>query len=119
MRNINNISKIWIFLLLSVCIISCNESPQRFYENDIKRIPIQGKIIKKYIDYDNHASTIIEFRDSQGHIKKYLPFYFYKLYEIVQEGDSICKLSGSLEYRIFRKDTVIKLYPVIDGDTLR
>ncbi|HVW99110.1 MAG TPA: hypothetical protein VHA52_01505, partial [Candidatus Babeliaceae bacterium] len=61
----------------------------------------------------------IKLKDSTGNIKDYSPFCFYGLYEAVQKNDSLCKPSGSLEYRIYRKDTVIKLYPVIDGDTLR
>jgi hypothetical protein len=98
---------------------SCNEDPKDFYRNDVKKLLIEGTVVEKYVDYNNHASTVIELEDSHGKIKKYIPFYFYGLYKAVRKDDSICKSKGSLEYRIFRKDTIIKLYPIIDGDTLK
>ena len=108
-----------IVILALLFFSSCYTDCRKTYEVEIKKELIQGIVMGKFINYDKHGSPTIKLKDSQGDIEEYIPMCFYNLYEAVQQYDSLCKPSGSLEYRIYRKDTVIKLYPVIDGDTLR
>ena len=107
------------FVILSIIICnSCATNPKKYYNHYVKGLSIKGLVIKKYLDRNHHMYPIIRLRDSAG-LWDYNPVRFYQLYETVQKGDSIMKQKGSLEYRIYRSDTVIKLYPVIDGDTLK
>ena len=104
-----------LFAVFLFIFSSCYTNPKKYYEQEVKQVLINGLVIKKYLDSNDHMYPTIKLKDTSG-ILDYSPIRFYKLYEIVKIGDSISKPKGSLEYRVFRKDTIIKIYPVIDGD---
>lgn len=97
--------KIILVILTAVICCSCSNC----YEYTI-RLDFTGLIVDKKEDLNNHAYPSFEIK--QDSVKKsFGGVSFYDLYDLVDIGDSLIKKSGSLDFKIVKKDTIIYYLP--------
>ncbi|MBK6265376.1 hypothetical protein JKA74_10025 [Marivirga sp. S37H4] len=96
-------SLILVIILMPIIFFMNMESTEnrrcrRF--NDYKLYSLNGTIAFKYIDKPNHAMETLSFED--GTEENEVPIFVDELFEFIQPGDSICKVSGSTELLVYR-----------------
>ena len=94
-----------ISLLIIVIAIAFYFFGENVYDRNIRLLMeenFQGEIIHKYIDYDNHAYSIIVLKNSEEIALS------SNLDRIVEIGDSISKTKNDSLYWVYKKsDTII------------
>jgi hypothetical protein len=102
---------------LTMVFVSCFDCKD-YFRNDVKRREIKGIITHKYEDMGNHAAPMIMI-DSSQKITEMNLFNIFDLFTHCSVGDSIYKAKGSLDYKLFTKDTVLFFNPICDEEIIR
>lgn len=96
---------LFVFFLFVFSILSewLSVSPDDL-RKDYFSLKYSGVVANKYIDKENHAYRIIDFKDKT---RITIPSNSYELFEHIVIGDSLKKDSGSLLGFIIKKDTTL------------
>lgn len=81
--------------------------------NDYLDHQIIGTIESKYIDKQNHAFKTLNFTNGKREVE--VTLFVKGLYDFLQSGDSIRKISGNSELKVFRNNQE-KTFNVIQAD---
>jgi hypothetical protein len=89
-------------------------------ENIIKSKNVNGKIIAKYIDIENHSYKMIKLIRSNGQKVK-LDFSFDKsgFYDYIEIDDTLIKEQGSIEVRVKNKNKNKNKIYILDYNCVR
>lgn len=102
----------WLVLMMGIIgiVLLCGQfkTCDEFQESYTSKKELSGIIVKKFLDPQNHDGREIELSDGNTFT---LINGLADLWEVIEVGDSIHKTIGSLEFAIYRSDTVIKMLP--------
>ena len=98
------IGLIAVIVFFIVITISTNRSHEKFCET-FKESKFSGKVIKKYINKDQHLYETLVYLNSAEIDSMTFNTDHSDFYSFVEVGDSIIKIERSNEIRIDNKDT--------------
>ncbi|PZF71870.1 hypothetical protein [Taibaiella soli] len=113
--------KFWILISVvggTIFTTSCNNSCESYNNNIVRSREYNFTIDSLFRDPKNHTVPTIVY--TQNGKKRLLGLFdIDDLYNAAEVGDSVSKASGQLEYKLFKKDTILSFYPFCDGKDLR
>ena len=95
-----------IIIIVGIYFIITREYSDQDYLKEIKRHklrPFQGKVIKKYIDENQHYYHKVIFNNPYKYNNTIHLDHQIDLFNLIKIGDSLIKKSGSLKVRIIRE----------------
>lgn len=96
-RTIIGILLVTILFFLIVCLLPTLKDSECIWNNELKKIKLNGVVTKKYIDSTNHSFPFLEIKQfvSDTVIKVGLVGDTSNAYNIISVGDTIAKTKGS------------------------
>ena len=107
-----SVTGIVITIVLFYLLPTIHETVCSRYKTDVKNENVKGKVIRKFIDIENHSRKFTEIISNHIDTIKYdLTLDISGIYEYLNVNDSVVKESGNYNFAIKResKDTVFVL----------
>ncbi|MEM7512589.1 MAG: hypothetical protein AAF388_16765 [Bacteroidota bacterium] len=100
-----------IYSILLIVLFSCGPPTYDGLYLEIKPKDYNGQIVERGRDENNWGLRYVKLNSAQKSILIDVFFCHYDMWQIAEVGDSLSKVSGSLEYQLFKEDTVLYFYP--------